>query len=82
MVAWYEPWKTDNIKGETILVIKLVNKTNNINNEEILNKAKDYIKEGHSLKETSKLISRELNISSKKIYDLYVGKGNLINCPQ
>lgn len=66
------------IKGEMVLVINLRDKTNNnlISNDELLNKIKTYIKDGHSLKETSKVLAKELNLSSKKLYDLYIGRSN------
>ena len=38
----------------------------------IVDKIKNYIKEGFSLKETSKILSKEFDLSSRGLYDLYI----------
>ena len=65
------------LKGEIVLGLYFDSNNNGTNgvtlsNTEIINKMKAYIENGHSLKETSKIFSKELNLSSKCLYDLYI----------
>ena len=66
------------LKGEIVLGLNFGNITNDyaLSKNEILYNMKSYITSGHSLKETSKIIAKKFNLSSKSLYDLYIRKGN------
>lgn len=64
------------VKGETVLCLKFSsNSTQNSNGKLtliVLNKLSHYLNKGFSLKQASKILSKELNIPSKKLYDFYI----------
>ena len=65
------------IKGEIVLFLHFGEQSkkienNHSNNIQIISQMKDYIAKGYSLKETSKYFSQEFNLSSKKLYDMYI----------
>ena len=69
------------LKGEIVLGLYFGANNNGtygvaLSNAEIISKVKTYIGKGHSLKKTSKILSKELNLSSKHLYDLYIRRGN------
>ena len=60
----------DRIKGElTVVISEQIIKTQNIDEDKIVNKAKKYLKK-YSLKDTVDLILNTENISKNKIYKL------------
>ena len=72
-----ETWEGKSLRGEFVLLLYF-----NSDSEEtkevtlskgvIIEKIRNYIQKGFSLKEASKILSDELNVSRKHLYDLYV----------
>ena len=70
--------KNKRIKGEIVLCLYFPeekNKVNqNVNEVELLEKMKELVKKGNSLKVASKTVSKEYDISSNALYSLYLNK--------
>ena len=64
------------LKGEIVLVLDFQGhkNKNNITEKEILDKMRKNIDNGKSLKETSKILGKEYNLSSNGLYALYLKK--------
>lgn len=68
------------LKGEIVLVLDFQKeKSRQINKEEMTSLMKKRIKEGKSLKGTSKLFAEEYGLSSKMLYDMYIKKESRVN---
>ncbi|MBI3589849.1 MAG: 16S rRNA (cytidine(1402)-2'-O)-methyltransferase [Candidatus Melainabacteria bacterium] len=62
-------------KGEMVLVLNFQGVTSDkteISEDELIEKMKEQIAKGQSLKEVSKLFAKEYNLSSKKLYNRYI----------
>ena len=73
----------NSIKGEIVLILNFANvknKTNELSKVEILRDLKKYLKEGHSLKEATKIVGEHLDVSRKYLYDLYVKSLSSVYC--
>ena len=63
------------IKGEIVLILNFdveVRKDDSLNEENVLKEMKNFIQAGRSLKDASKELSKEYNVSSKHLYNLYI----------
>lgn len=65
------------IRGEIVLCLDFHSvvengKNHKLNNEELVDLLKSYISKGYSLKQASKNLAKEFNLSSKVLYDLYI----------
>lgn len=60
------------IKGEIVLFLSFNDKNLMVSDSELIRRLKSLIKSGQSLKAASKLLSKEFNLSSKKLYDMYL----------
>ena len=62
------------LKGEIVLVLNFgsTSLNNSVSDNEIIDLTKSYVKKGYSLKEASKAVAKEFNLSSKKPYNLYL----------
>lgn len=70
--------KNKKIKGEIVLCLHFSKEKNklkvNVSKDELLENMKKLIEKGNSLKMTSKIIGKELGISSNNLYSLYLNK--------
>ena len=66
--------ETSTVKGEMVLILDFSNLKVERTNINFNNEIEKQVKNGLSLKEASKLISKEHNVSSKMIYDAYIKK--------
>ena len=71
-----KPEKEKKLKGEIVLVLNFgsVSLNSSVSENEISHLTKNYIKKGYSLKEASKAVAKEFNLSSKKVYNLYLNQ--------
>ena len=63
------------LKGEIVLVLdfqRIQSEQTNKSNGELISEIKKYLKTGLSLKESTKIIAKEYNLSSKNLYEMYI----------
>lgn len=77
LISAVETCHGKSLKGEIVLGICFKDSENNgsVSNEEIIKIMKSYIDKGFSLKETSRKFAKEHNLSTNKIYGMYIKKG-------